>query len=170
MHKMHTYGYWILVPHSTWPPTSNGFRTIPLEPMAPRRREDQQWSKSENSCSSDFCNHNRKTGHKVFDSSSIKRKENGRPYSRTKGQYDLNCSPTGNQINVAESRSGEILFLEESLVDDSVIKEVLYNAQDAHTWLLDSGATFHMTPNIEWFSNYSAGANGTIQLGNWMSA
>ena len=33
-------------------------------------------------------------------------------------------------------------------------------------WLLDSGATFHVTSNIEWFSNYSAGANNTVQLGN----
>ena len=33
-------------------------------------------------------------------------------------------------------------------------------------WLLDSGATFHVTPNIEWFSNYSAEASGTIRLGN----
>ena len=39
-----------------------------------------------------------------------------------------------------------------------MIREVLYSAQDAHTWLLDSDATFHMTPNIEWFSNYLAEA------------
>ena len=32
-----------------------------------------------------------------------------------------------------------------------MIEEVLYSAQDAHTWLLDSGATFHVTSNIEWF-------------------
>ena len=27
-------------------------------------------------------------------------------------------------------------------------------------------ATFHMTANIEWFSDYSASANDTIRLGN----
>ena len=47
-----------------------------------------------------------------------------------------------------------------------MIGEVLYSAQDAHTWLQDSGATFHVTPNIEWFSNYSADANGIVRLGN----
>ena len=47
-----------------------------------------------------------------------------------------------------------------------MIGEVLYSAQDAHMWLLDSGATFHVTPNIEWFLNYSAKASGTIRLGN----
>ena len=47
-----------------------------------------------------------------------------------------------------------------------MIREVYYSVQDAHTWLLDSGATFHVTPNIEWFSNYSFGADGTIRLCN----
>ena len=47
-----------------------------------------------------------------------------------------------------------------------MIGEVLYNAQVAHTWLLDSGATFHMTPNKAWFSDYSTDVSGTVQLGN----
>ena len=47
-----------------------------------------------------------------------------------------------------------------------MIREVHYIAQDAQTWLLDSGATFHMTPNIEWFSNYSARASDTVRLDN----
>ena len=47
-----------------------------------------------------------------------------------------------------------------------MIGEVLYSAQDAHAWLLDFGATFHVTPNIEWFSNYSANTSGTVCLGN----
>ena len=33
-------------------------------------------------------------------------------------------------------------------------------------WLLDSGATFHVTPDIEWFSDYSAGADDTGRLNN----
>ena len=48
------------------------------------------------------------------------------------------------QINVADSRSGEILSLE-----NSIIREVHYSAQDAQTWLLDSSATFHITSNME---------------------
>ena len=34
------------------------------------------------------------------------------------------------------------------------------------TWLLNSSATFHVTPNIKWFSNYSAGTSGTVRLSN----
>ena len=51
-------------------------------------------------------------------------------------------------------------------LEDSIIAEVHYNAQDAQTWLLDFGVTFHVTPNMEWFSNYSAGTINTIGLGN----
>ena len=30
----------------------------------------------------------------------------------------------------------------------------------------DSDATFHVTPNKEWFSDYSTDASGTVRLGN----
>ena len=55
---------------------------------------------------------------------------------------------------------GELLSLE-----GSSIGEVIYSAHDEQTWLLDLGATFHVTHHREWFSNYSAGA-GSVRLGN----
>ena len=128
-----------------------------LNSSRPRHQENRQWSKSRNSRSSAFCTHCRKSGHDVFDCWSIKRKENDRRFKRNSSRPDSNRCPDGNQINVANYRSGEILSLE-----DSMIGEVHYSAQDAQTWLLDSGATFHVTPNIEWFSNYLARANDTI--------
>ena len=127
----------------------------------PRNREDRQRSKLRNSRSSVFCTHCRNSGHDVSDCWSIKRKEKDRQFERNIRRSGSNRSPKGHQINVADSRSGEILSLE-----DSMIREVLYSAQDTQTWLLDSGATFHLTPNIEWFSNYSARTSGTIQLDN----
>ena len=127
----------------------------------PRYREDRQRSKSRNSWSSVFCTHYKTTCHEISDCWLIKKKENGRRFEQNTGRSDSNRSPKGNQINVADTRSGEILS-----VEDSTIGEFHYSAQDAHTWLLDSGATFHVTPNIEWFSNYSFGADGTIRLCN----
>ena len=47
-----------------------------------------------------------------------------------------------------------------------MIEEVHYNAQDAHTRLLDIGTAFHVTPNVEWFSKYSVEMSGTLRLGN----
>ena len=110
----------------------------------PRHQEDRQWSKSRNSQSSLFCTHCRYIGHDVSDCLSIKRKETGRRFERNTRRSDSNRSPEGNQVNVANTRSGEILSLE-----DSMIVKVHYNAQDAHMWLLDSSATFKVTPNIE---------------------
>ena len=38
--------------------------------------------------------------------------------------------------------------------------------QDAQTWMLDSDSTFHVTPNIDWFLDYSVGVSDTVHLGN----
>ena len=43
--------------------------------------------------------------------------------------------------------------------------KILYSTEEAHTWLLDSGATFHVTPHHEWFTDYSRSA-GSVRLGN----
>ena len=51
-------------------------------------------------------------------------------------------------------------------LENSMMGEFHYNAQDAQTWLMDSCATFHVTLNMEWFSNYSAATSGIVRLGN----
>ena len=83
------------------------------------------------------------TCHNVSNGWFIKRKEYGQGFNQTQEQSNLNYSPTNNQVNVAESRSGEVLSLEDT------IGEVLYSAQVAQMWLLDSSITFHVTPNHE---------------------
>ena len=93
--------------------------------------------------------------------SRTKTKENGQRFERNLGRSVSNRSVTGNQVIVVEFRLGEILTLEASSTG-----EVVYSPQDAQIWLLDSSATFYVTPNIKWFSNYSAGANDAIQLRN----
>ena len=80
--------------------------------------------------------------------------------SGTQDDVTRSVLPKVIKFNVVDTRSGEILSLE-----DSTIREVYYSAQDAHTWLLDSGATFHITPNIEWFSNYLAGTQFDSVMG-----
>ena len=47
-----------------------------------------------------------------------------------------------------------------------MIGEVLYNAQDAQTWLLDSGATFHVTSNGSWTILNAPTTNDIVGLGN----
>ena len=55
---------------------------------------------------------------------------------------------------------------EKSSLEGSTNGEILYSAQDVQTWLLNLGATFYVTPNYKWFSNYSVGAGGIVQLDN----
>ena len=35
-----------------------------------------------------------------------------------------------------------------------------------HDWILDSGASFHVTPHKEWFSTYDASRKGKVRLKN----
>ena len=35
-----------------------------------------------------------------------------------------------------------------------------------HDWILDSGASFHVTPHREWFTNYDAKRTSRVCLGN----
>ena len=35
-----------------------------------------------------------------------------------------------------------------------------------HDWILDSGASFHVTPHKEWFNTYDASHKGGVCLGN----
>ena len=39
-------------------------------------------------------------------------------------------------------------------------------AGDEMTWVVDSGASFHLTPDQKCFSSYSAGDHGCVQMGN----
>jgi len=36
----------------------------------------------------------------------------------------------------------------------------------ANKWIMDSGCSFHMCPNIDWFQNFSTKETGTIFMGN----
>lgn len=37
---------------------------------------------------------------------------------------------------------------------------------EAGLWILDSGCTYHMCPNKEWFSNINMVEGGTLFMGN----
>ncbi|KAH7283219.1 hypothetical protein KP509_35G066300 [Ceratopteris richardii] len=51
-------------------------------------------------------------------------------------------------------------------LDSTVPSEALMADSLSHTWLLDSGASFHVTRHREWFSNYAAKSLGTVRLGD----
>ena len=43
-------------------------------------------------------------------------------------------------------------------------------ACDDSTWIVDSGASFHVTPHKEFFSSYTCGDFGTVKMGNHVSS
>ena len=57
------------------------------------------------------------------------------------------------EINaMSEDEDGDIL-LNSSLEQSQLVTTVDQNVQD---WVMDSGASFHVTPHREWFTNYDA--------------
>ena len=44
---------------------------------------------------------------------------------------------------------------QESLcLESTVSKEILISGEISHAWIMDSGASLHVTPHREWFSRY----------------
>ena len=66
---------------------------------------------------------------------------------------------------VSEAEEGDILFT--SSMDG--VHLVATNEGMSNDWILDSGASFHVSANYEWFSNYNAGRTGRVMLGNGLA-
>lgn len=60
---------------------------------------------------------------------------------------------------------GEVLFTS-SLPAASVLVAADQNC--GQEWILDSGASFHVTPHRSWFSTYDSSRRGSVHLGNDM--
>ena len=68
------------------------------------------------------------------------------------------------ELNVFESSTPtDILMLSSDLPIDALLTQ---DASLSHNWILDSGASFHVTPYREWFSTYMEGSLGIVRLGD----
>ncbi|KAG8489926.1 hypothetical protein CXB51_015938 [Gossypium anomalum] len=50
--------------------------------------------------------------------------------------------------------------------DDFLLMSRSDNSKLTFEWILDSGCSFHMCPNREWFSTYSSVEGGVVRMGN----
>ena len=66
------------------------------------------------------------------------------------------------EINATHHDDVEILVMD----DGTSYIEINMAHLLAHTWLLDSDASFHMTPHREWFTRYEAKPLGIVRLGD----
>ena len=98
----------------------------------------------------------------------LKNKERGKEKGKIHGDghvMQVTCSSSSmkiEEINATCDDDVDILVVD----DDATYVEVNMAHSLAHTWLLDSGASFHVTPHREWFTRYEAKPLGTIRIGD----
>ncbi|KAL0459208.1 UNVERIFIED_CONTAM: Retrovirus-related Pol polyprotein from transposon TNT 1-94 [Sesamum latifolium] len=62
------------------------------------------------------------------------------------------------------SKSTKVVQNDSSDCSDGDMLSVSTNIVDA--WILDSGCSYHITPNREWFTSYRSGNSGSVYLGD----
>ncbi|XP_016540614.1 uncharacterized protein LOC107841125 [Capsicum annuum] len=70
--------------------------------------------------------------------------------------------PKGNQ----PKKSGEASFVEGGGSDGALLVVFYGNSKPFEDWILDSGCTFHMYRNQDWFTTYEAVSKGAMLMGN----
>ena len=71
-------------------------------------------------------------------------------------------------MHVVESSEDtqHILYASSTLSFDALVANDGAYAQD---WMLESGASYHVTPHREWFSTYRQGHYGNVRLGDYFT-
>ena len=121
-----------------------------------RTRRGGASSRSRGKSPNVFCMYCKKSGHQTTDYWSLARKNKTKKPDRNAGSSG--SEQQRSEINLVATSHGEVLSLE-----GFTTGKILYNAEDAHTWLLDFSATFSVTPHREWFTDYSRSV-GLVRL------
>ncbi|KAG8497502.1 hypothetical protein CXB51_008962 [Gossypium anomalum] len=106
--------------------------------------------KSKSSNRGKTCNFCKKKGHIKSECYKLQNKIK-REAANQKGKQPENC---GEADVVKDYSDGELLV---ASVNDSKVSE---------EWILDSGCTFHMSPNRDWFTTYETVSEGVVLMGN----
>lgn len=80
------------------------------------------------------------------------------------GQLQVSDSENNNAHNAQIAESAHSYGDAEGLVVSEVCSVV--KSRSYVRWVLDSGCSFHMSPNLEWFVNYKAKKAGSVLLGD----
>ena len=65
-----------------------------------------------------------------------------------------------------ENGGGKVVNLAESVGDEEVSEALnVIEGKDSGCWIMDSGCSFHMSPNLEWFDSIVE-TTGSVVLGN----
>lgn len=80
------------------------------------------------------------------------------------GHYRRDCPDKGQNSKETSNSANMVQKVEDS--EGSADSDMLAVTSGDHsdTWIMDTGASFHMTPNREWFETYKAGNMGSVRL------
>ncbi|KAG8493126.1 hypothetical protein CXB51_010660 [Gossypium anomalum] len=94
-------------------------------------------------------------------------------FCKKKGHIKSECYKLQNKIKrEAMNQKGKQLenFGKANIVEDYSDGEILVasvnNSRVSEEWILDSGCTFHMSPNQDWFTTYEIVSEGVVLMGN----
>ena len=116
------------------------------------------------------CYHCHKKGHlkkecRTWLRENKKRSDEKKPETDNKGKSSVEIK----ELNVVKSSAmsemqlpSDVLIFTADLCPDALVIE---DANYAQNWVINSGASFHVTPHADWFSTY-AQARGTVKLGD----
>ena len=111
------------------------------------------------------CHYCHKKGHLKKDCYALKNKEKDNAKFKGDGHGRQSSGPSSSlEIEEVNATCDET----DILVLDDISTHVGVNMvfSPSHTWLLDSGASFHVTPHREWFTCYEAKSLGKVRLGD----
>ena len=73
---------------------------------------------------------------------------------------------TVEQKKISEKRGTSAIATSEELLLLITEESELHLVSDETTWVVDSGASYHLTPNRKCFSSYKAGDHNVVKMGN----
>ncbi|KAG8496964.1 hypothetical protein CXB51_008194 [Gossypium anomalum] len=115
-----------------------------------RNHRGKSKGRSKSSNRGKTCNFCKKKGHIKSECYKLQNKIKGEAANQ-KGKQPEN---SGEADVVEDYSDGELLV---ASVNDSKVSE---------EWILDSGCTFHMSPNRDWFTTYETVSEGVVLMGN----
>ncbi|KAG8499034.1 hypothetical protein CXB51_005442 [Gossypium anomalum] len=121
-----------------------------LEAMEERNHRGKSKCRSKSSNRGKTCNFCKKKGHIKSECYKLQNKIK-REAANQEGKQPEN---SGEADVVEDYSDGELLV---ASVNDSKVSE---------EWILDSGCTFHMSPNRDWFTTYKTVSEGVVLMGN----
>ncbi|NAW06114.1 hypothetical protein FGF99_24665, partial [Salmonella sp. gx-f8] len=94
-------------------------------------------------------------------------------FCNKKGHIKSKCYKLQNKIKrEAANQKGKQLEnfgkadVGEDYSDGELLVASVKNSKVSEKWILDSGSTFHMSPNRDWFTTYETMSEGVILMGN----